>query len=287
MNEQQRKAANLTRGIFDQKDPRSVYWVAEWKRIIANLDYDKHDAVVMDNNSMVDYANELCKYAGLETFTQPALKEFVVKVICDNCTVSVYFRPCVAPKSGVVREDTNGEKLTFYTHSDAFVSFDGGENVNAVLSVCYGIPVDEDTESIATHVWTVYKMDTPVEHLRAIEDTVATFFVTAQSCLRNRPEMFAEETLRVTPDTTDKPSKKNTKNKRGKTKMVRVIRLKKEYRKTGRHMEKDCWTVIAHDRHYKNGTVVRIPTYRKGKKRHDPNALCPKDYVPADQNIIE
>lgn len=49
--------------------------------------------------------------------------------------------------------------------------------------------------------------------------------------------------------------------------------------KTGRTMVCDCWSVRGHYRHYKNGKIVFIKSYLKGKKRNSETPNTKKYYV--------
>lgn len=49
--------------------------------------------------------------------------------------------------------------------------------------------------------------------------------------------------------------------------------------KTGRTMMCDCWSVRGHYRHYKNGKIVFIKSYLKGKKRNSKTPNTKKYYV--------
>ena len=63
------------------------------------------------------------------------------------------------------------------------------------------------------------------------------------------------------------------------TKMIHIIRLnKEELAKRHNIITCPCWGVAGHYRHYKNGNVVFIESYRKGKKRNNPEAYKPKTY---------
>jgi len=92
-----------------------------------------------------------------------------------------------------------------------------------------------------------------------------------------RPELltYGEKNVVV-----PKTIKKNGKFKEIRTtKMIRIIRLNgEELAKRHNIITCPCWGVAGHYRHYKNGKTVFIKSYRKGKKRNDPEAYKPKTY---------
>ena len=64
------------------------------------------------------------------------------------------------------------------------------------------------------------------------------------------------------------------------TKLIRLISLNDgELPNRHNNITCPCWGVAGHYRHYKNGKVVYIQPYRKGKKRDDPEAYQPKTYL--------
>lgn len=93
----------------------------------------------------------------------------------------------------------------------------------------------------------------------------------------HRPEVFTYgEKQVVVPKTIKKNGRYKTVNE---TKMVKVIHLDPE-ELSKRHHNITCpsWGVAGHYRHYKDGKVVFIKSYRKGKKRDDPEVYHPKEY---------
>ena len=78
--------------------------------------------------------------------------------------------------------------------------------------------------------------------------------------------------------------KKGRYKKVRKTSMVRVIRLTEtavENLSPRGHHTITCenWGVAGHWRHYKSGKTVWIKPYRKGRKRNNPEAYQPKEYL--------
>lgn len=94
----------------------------------------------------------------------------------------------------------------------------------------------------------------------------------------NRPTVLTMDEIQVE---VPKTIKKN-----GKYKEVRSSVMVKRYQLNDKELPNrhnnitcPCWGVAGHYRHYKNGKVVFIASYRKGKKRNDPEAYSPKEYA--------
>ena len=93
----------------------------------------------------------------------------------------------------------------------------------------------------------------------------------------NRPSILTAGEIQIT---VPKTIKKNGRYKDVMTSvMVKRYQLNdKELPNRHNNIVCPCWGVAGHYRHYKNGKVVFIESYRKGKKRNEPEAYQPKNY---------
>lgn len=119
---------------------------------------------------------------------------------------------------------------------------------------------------------------TTVEDYKHFLMEFVSLYASIQAISLNRPEIFrvAEKQIHIP----------RTVKKKGRFKEVRESRMIKtiyindeELSKRHNNITCPCWGVAGHFRHYKSGKTVFISSYRKGKKRNNPEMYQPKNYV--------
>ena len=121
----------------------------------------------------------------------------------------------------------------------------------------------------------------PGKTMEAILRSVNLVYFTIQFALKNRPTVFRDVTPRPIPEANPKKSK----HVKSPVKVRRLVLDRDEAEEllaghyTVQHEYKcNAWGVAGHWRHYKNGKVVWVRPYVKGKDRNKPEAYTPKVY---------
>ena len=109
-------------------------------------------------------------------------------------------------------------------------------------------------------------------------------YVITQYGLINRPEILIDsEGRRLSSQNDEEPTHQPAKDYRKIKAERRIYTIdlngsETELSDSKRTYTCPCWTVAGHPRHLKNGKVIWIPSYPKGKDRNKPGALSPKEY---------
>lgn len=265
------------------KDPRTNAWYSHWEYKAATLDYSEYDAVVLSFEEFCSIQDRLGDIpTPIGTFEHPALREFVVKLRTEELTIMMYYCPTIWEPRRLSSGPQIGSNTNAWTSFDCYASTSNSDGVLAVITISYAVSMTARDEGVRTFSVINLSEEMPTESEQMLQDLAGSMFVAAQRGLLECPEIYREAST-GSPIHTNKPGEKTGKTiKRGKAKMIRVIQVNRktldEQNKSKHQYTKECWTVRGHDRHYKNGDVKRIETYLKGFRRHDPKALCPKDY---------
>ena len=166
---------------------------------------------------------------------------------------------------------TNDGKLhlhlenSFYTIFDYTVLRENGR---------FGFKADYISDEFLYDVSQTSTLDVYKQWLREF----LTLYASIQAISLNRPEIFrtAEKQIHI-----PRTVKKNGRFKEvQEARMIKTIYLNdEELSKRHNNITCPCWGVAGHFRHYKSGKTVFISSYRKGKKRNNPEMYQPKNYV--------
>ena len=252
----------------------------DWTNLdnVDKLKVDEH--IVVDDNANVDY--------GIDSFRNPALNKFGVEYYLDgkkdNKYDDIYFG-VNRYAFNLITTDNKTIKVACLLESyiDGHVSIlgyfecDGKKEmfITLFLDTKKGEPKfrleDMDMQAYCNELLDVYVQ-----------------YSILQSIMKNKPSMVKVVNERVVVDEVadSKKSRGSNNSNSGKRNSVRIVKeiVIRDTAQTGKgrgtkhNMQCPSWGVIGHYRKYKNGKVVWIAPYKKGKQRSKPNAYKPKDY---------
>lgn len=108
-------------------------------------------------------------------------------------------------------------------------------------------------------------------------------FFYVQWYLYHLPSIFIKDTVEIHKQPSKRQRAKG--NRKSIVYLINRYKLNANYDHTitsSRVYTKECWGVRGHERHLKDGRVVKVKYYRKGKERNNPNVYCAKDYIPTE-----
>lgn len=148
------------------------------------------------------------------------------------------------------------------------------EHLDVVFHVKYNIKDD-----VQQMKWIAQCQQMNVTPLDAASNFARTFWC-INFYLKNLPE--TQEIVKEKVEEVYVENKKGNKRYKSRVVLKRTIQIhaKPFNKKDIKHVIKClCWGVRGHERHLKNGRVVWVKPYRKGKQRNNENAYKPKEYI--------
>lgn len=155
------------------------------------------------------------------------------------------------------------------------------ENTSVNFHIKYNIKDD-----VQQMKWIAQCQQMNVTPLDAASNFARTFWC-INFYLKNLPE--TQEIVKEKVEEVYVENKKGNKRYKSRVVLKRTIQIhaKPFNKKDIKHVIKClCWGVRGHERHLKNGTIVWVKPYRKGKQRNNENVYKAKEYITnEDRNV--
>lgn len=282
----------MTPMVSFQDPERMEYCFDRWKR---PCHWDSYDTINTSESELYKMLPQLESMSQAERFIyfdNPSLLNFVLNVWGEenNGTAKILFKKTIMEADDSFIELGENFEQKNYPFVDAYVSFDGDDRHDVVVTLGYALVEAGGTTVCATAhnlVWIDEHVNRDL--LAAAQGAlrnVKLAYLLIQKAIMDRPTIFTERKI-------SRPIEcsKKKRNKKRKVRVIRVLRVNQEelaeYTKTHRKIECPCWGVMGHWRKYKSGKEVWIAPYRKGRERDNPNAYSPKEYQLEEESVCK
>lgn len=261
--------------------------LSDGKIIRENINPKIYDSVEVTNEQINELINKM-KDAGVGLINLDSVIEEmplpVFRLVYDS--MEIVYLGIDKEKSRLVTADDT--KTWFDCVLDAYVVFSELQTKAATNTyfkigrICImGQEQQEKALKIHTEVCSAMPDDirkSLYPQMQAVGILILRIYLAVQFAIANRPEVLIEKSASEA-YYYERDPKNPKKRPRRKVKLVKVSYLGDLSKvKSHRKYTCECWGVIGHERHYKNGKTVFIKPYKKGPKRDDPGAYSPKTY---------
>lgn len=239
--------------------------------IMRDLKIEMFDTIEIDIDVLNQTSCDAIKNADINEMVSvlktPAVEEFQLKITGTNSKQPgkiLYTKP--NPKLETILEDFVSTNFIYILDEDA-----------TFINSIYNIGYNPKTNIVNYGLMYPLNMNEDVM-LQKFGSTLVDLYITIQLLIKNKPTVMKEVGTRVSNLNKNNKHKKTRKSK-NKIKITKILRIQnnevQDFLKEHSTHKITCpsWGVSGHYRHYKNGKVVWIKPYKKGKKR-DSN----KDY---------